>query len=100
MSHTPGPWAYDRDSKEIFSSVEEHGSGWIAWVKGNDSEGRELSAEMQAANVSLIAAAPELLAALKELTHYDEGSIDSGSYGDEVLQRCKAAIAKAEGRGE
>lgn len=45
-------------------------------------------------------AAPELLAALKELAHYDEGSIDSGSYGDEVLQRCKAAIAKAEGRSE
>ena len=42
----------------------------------------------------------ELLAALKELLHYDEGSSEQGSYGYEVLQRCKAAINKAEGRGE
>jgi hypothetical protein len=47
---------------------------------------------------TLFAAAPELLAALRELVHYDEGSSEQGSYGYEVLSRCKAAIAKAEGR--
>ena len=47
----------------------------------------------------LIAAAPELLAALKDLVHYDEGSSEEDSYGYEVLQRCKSAIAKAEGEG-
>jgi len=43
-------------------------------------------------------AAPELLAALKELVHYDMGNSEHGSYGSEVLGRCKSAIAKAEGR--
>jgi hypothetical protein len=46
----------------------------------------------------LLAAAPELLAALRELVHYDEGRSEQGAYGYEVLSRCKAAIAKAEGR--
>ena len=45
-------------------------------------------------------AAPELLAALKEIVAYDEGSNEPGDFGYEVLQRCKTAIAKAEGRSE
>ena len=50
------------------------------------------------ANARLIAAAPELLVALKAITDYDEGSSDEGSYGYEVMERCLAAISKAEGR--
>lgn len=100
MTHTPGPWAYDPDSKEVFGSTEEHGCGWIALVEGNDSSDQPLPAEMRAANARLIAAAPELLAALKELVEYDDGSNDPGDLGYEILQRCKAAIAKAEGRNE
>lgn len=45
-------------------------------------------------------AAPEMLAALKELVEYDDGSNEPGDFGYEILQRCKAAIAKAEGRSE
>jgi hypothetical protein len=43
-------------------------------------------------------AAPALLAALKELVDYDEGSSEEETYGLEVWQRCKAVIATAEGR--
>lgn len=46
----------------------------------------------------LAAAAPDLLAALKEIVDYDEGSNDPGDFGWAVLQRCKDAIAKAEGQ--
>jgi hypothetical protein len=46
----------------------------------------------------LLNAAPDLLASLKEIVDYDEGSNDPGDFGYEVLQRCKAAIAKAEGQ--
>lgn len=66
-SHTPGPWDYDKDSKEIFSCDEGHGCGWIALVGGNDSNGRRLPDEMRSANCSLIAAAPELLEVLKTM---------------------------------
>lgn len=48
----------------------------------------------------LMNAVPCLLAALKELVAYDEGSTQPGDYGHDVLQRCKQAIAKADGRGE
>ena len=50
------------------------------------------------ANANLIAAAPDLLAALYELVKYDEGSSEEGTYGSEVMERCLAAISKAEGR--
>jgi hypothetical protein len=49
-------------------------------------------------NKRLVDAAPALLAALKELVDYDEGSSEEETYGLEVWQRCKAVIAKAEGR--
>jgi hypothetical protein len=46
----------------------------------------------------LLAAAPDLLAALKEIVAYDEGTNDPEDYGYEALVRRKTAIAKAEGR--
>jgi hypothetical protein len=48
-----------------------------------------LRAEIDEANANLIAAAPELLAALKALEH---------EYGPKTLRMAQAAIAKAEGR--
>jgi len=50
-----------------------------------------------ASTARLLAAAPDLLRALREIVDYDEGSNNPEDYGYEVLQRCKAAIAKAEG---
>lgn len=112
MTHTPGPWAYDADSKEVFASTEHHSCGWIALVKGNDSCDKPLAAEMQAANARLIAAAPELLAQLKMAADFISGhneclSEPSGSGDREwhaycigLLDDCKSAIAKAEGRTE
>lgn len=55
-------------------------------------------AVVAAKSPALYAAAPELLAALSELVEYDEGSSEDGSYGSEVMERCRAAIAKAEGK--
>lgn len=97
MTHTPGPWAYDPDSKEVFSTNELHGCGWIALVKGNDSQGCPLPVAEHEANASLIAAAPELLAACKELFMQMRRE---GCGHQQMLERALAAIAKAEGRGE
>jgi hypothetical protein len=52
--------------------------------------------EQWQAIIDLIDAAPALLAGLKELLEYDENSTSVGDYGYEVMQRCKAAVAKAE----
>ena len=98
MAHTPGPWAYDEDSKEVFSSSDGYAMGWIALVKGNADSGRDFPEQERLANARLIAAAPELLAALRDLVAYDEGSSDEDSYGHELFVRCLAAIAKATGK--
>lgn len=48
----------------------------------------------------LAKAAPDLLLWLKALVTYDDGSSEQGSYGCELLHKCRAVIAAAEGRSE
>jgi hypothetical protein len=73
--HTPGPWSHQisRYEPEAFDIIEP-GIGALAIVKSEDY-------------ARLIAAAPELLEALKELT-LERGMTD----------KARAAIAKAEGQ--
>jgi hypothetical protein len=107
MAHTPGPWAYDGDSQEVYGTAEKYGSGWIARVVGNDSDGRPFPDEERLANARLIAAAPELLAALKmwmELETTCDGRRPCYCDDPEISQhgKCYAcvatdAIARAEG---
>ena len=84
-AHTPGPW-----------HVATYGCSpdYFAIKQGPCTLATKITTEQDA---RLIAAAPELLAALSELVDYDEGSSEEGSYGSEVMERCRAAIAKAKG---
>lgn len=79
----PGPWSWNGE----FPIVIEDGEGY--YVVGPN--GIMPSGE---ANARLIAAAPELLALLKEFT-WDEDGIPNCH---PVRDRIDAAIAKAEGR--
>jgi hypothetical protein len=95
MTHTPAPWEmhhYGDNEGDIHGS---NGTLVCMMREGDTAPDQDWSADAR-----LIAAAPELLAALKEIVAYDEGSNDPEDYGYEVLMRCKAAIAKAEGRSE
>ena len=82
--HTVGPWrvGYDGPSLPIVDSRE----GFIAFVKQPNDGAAE-------ANANLIAAAPELLEALKSLLFFYTTE-DDDEYG--VIE-AKAAIARAEG---
>jgi hypothetical protein len=89
--HTPGPWAWVYDGSSDYSIGEAEDpqakavAGVYAW--GRDYDTAE-------ANCALIAAAPDLLAALKELVAHS-----SCRAGDVPMwQAAEAAIAKAEGR--
>jgi hypothetical protein len=83
--HTPGPWS-ERIRNDLDATIQGAGGEIVAFVNlihcdgfGND-------------NTRLIAAAPDLLAALKRLL--DPGF--SGRHSAE--QQARAALAKAEGK--
>lgn len=87
--HTPGPWALfnDGESREwIVMPVMREGD--IARVESGNTE----------ADARLIAAAPDLLAALKQTTDFLDPDKDPPHVGNRsMLEIARAAIAKAEG---
>ena len=90
MNHTKGEWErggqviYKKDGKSIIATVN---------YIGMEEEGK--------ANANLIAAAPKLYEALKELVQLVE-DMNRGDYNMDsyTLQPAKQALAKAEGREE
>ena len=107
--HSPGPWQVDPnrrgdvqtgDGREVCSvwSQEDHGNTHVVGSGG----GRLVPDEDSDANARLIAAAPELLAALEHIT---ELFVDCAPLG-ELTERevavvnARAAIAKATGAGQ
>ena len=91
MAHTPGPWGYVYDGSSIWSvgRDDDPQEARIAAVQ-KCSKG-EYGWQEAGANAALIAAAPDLLAALKELKARCIILDECGPLVD-------AAIAKAEGR--
>lgn len=105
MGHTPGPWDFaggdmtvhaNRLALEICRHIGGHAEAY-----SNDQE------EERIANARLIAAAPELLAALRFVLPVLEraacrGTIDAEGVNLELeaAREVQDAIAKAEGRGE
>ena len=99
--HTPGPWATEYD-------INEHGSDCVIVTKdynyricdiySRSNDGMTVPDDAASANARLIAAAPDLLEALKVcadlLADYDEAEGEEGDAYREAL----AAIAKAEGK--
>lgn len=77
MKHTPGPWRYAKTENGKYSI---HSWGPLAYCAGESDYGdRALS------NARLIAAAPELLAALQAIVH--------PMAGDEAMDDARALLA-------
>jgi hypothetical protein len=112
LTHTPGPWRVEESShKQEFShwigSLSRHVMPRQSTIAGVVNAGAESDA-----NARLLAAAPELLAALRDvLAQFDAGyfvrNTDSDGCSDWALKAgeplraiaaAKVAIAKAEGR--
>lgn len=95
--HTPGPWV----AYELAPEDPSWGACEI-WPDENDRDDEEGTVKpvatmvMGVENARLIAAAPELLAALDEITNY-QGGADSALDDEYVMERVTAAIAKATG---
>ena len=81
--HTPGPW-----------TVADEAGDLVLTVRGiND----EFIADLSIANAHLIAAAPDLLAALLDIVAIDDGDISALWPYCDLFDNARAAIAKATG---
>jgi hypothetical protein len=89
MTYTPGPW---KSSDEIGCAFQISAKyTQVADVHINNNSTRHNVYKEARANATLIAAAPDLLAALEVLVNKPE-------IHSEDMQRARAAIAKAEGK--
>jgi hypothetical protein len=89
-AHTPGPWEIVReDDGRFIDIVDVNGDGILSTLRNRNAE--------SAANIHLLATAPDLLAALKTAT---ENSVwrHASFCKCEVCEQVRAAIAKAEGQ--
>lgn len=89
--HTPGPWA----TQETFgrSDIADHECIPDAFtIFTDDGHGNGLPIGYTTANARLIAAAPDLLAALKLIADLELSGVNKA-----ILNTARAAIAKAEG---
>lgn len=109
MTHTPGPWRtypnaeglnLEIETANDFPPAEIARVHWMADGKNNEALKQE-----SLANARLIAAAPELLEALKESTNAIDALVKYlGKVVNEdtsfviTLNKCKRAISKAEGK--
>lgn len=97
LTHSPGPWTYEVartcDTKVSFDISAPHGPTFDRFDVAHLTNPYSGTAE---GNARLIASAPELLAALKEM----HAAFRFYSKGHELnaIQSAHRAIAKAEGR--
>jgi len=89
--HTQGPWEYGEDcDNEWYFAAASNPNVQLGWVCPNEESTQE-------ANARLIAAAPELLEALKDLEAGYERLKDQGYPVSDCQKQARAAIAKARG---
>ena len=87
MAHTPGPWTpVECDGNEDDLAINDSDGGYVCYSVATH------------ADAELIAAAPELLAALKAHLPWDEDYGPVQGWG--IWQDAVDAINKAEGRSE
>lgn len=97
-AHTPGPWHIERGTSVYVRADDAHHVGPICSIRSRlDYPGMDpIVAETLDANARLIAAAPDLLAALRSLVMEHGGTLGC-QRGDERAVAVRAAIAKATG---
>lgn len=95
MKHTPGPWHYRTHDGSIGSIDAADGTA-VAQAFQVNPISVDLTQASRVANAKLIAAAPELLEALKEALPWIGGLANENRSVQAVYESIRAAIAKAE----
>jgi len=103
--HTPGPWKVEPGINHIkvWGERPKTGPSLIAEVR-NEGTAHSTSGAREQANAVLIAAAPAMYDALRELTNAFALVVKMTPYGvsmdvSKVHDNARAALAQAEGRG-
>lgn len=100
MTHTQGNWKVSKENSGIYIVGDSYIAQISDWSTENssDKDTNKSLKEEAAANARLIAAAPELLEALKLLIDGIERKDEFKSYSiEDGLAKARIAIAKAEG---
>ena len=96
--HTPGPWSIERaDSNRVMHFEDDSQTHYrhVAYCGSDWDTGRTGERDKEdTANARLIAAAPDLLVALRACELRFRGISDTGG----LLDQINAAIAKSEGK--
>ena len=91
--HTPGPWQRNISSRyPIYSEKTEGEKDWQYIASIPQGERANTTEEEREANYLLIAAAPELLAALEDIVNHKGAGIS-----EEAYRKADKAINKAKG---
>ena len=98
VTHTPGPWSYETDDSALNAVVYGKGrkQGQRKQHVAEVWSGDDRSTEVAEANARLIAAAPEMLEAIRKALNEITWSSVEGS--NSVVDALSNAIAKAEGK--
>ena len=95
--HTPGPWAIRKGVYGALyvgpAKLDHPGQDLVAYAA---DRGRDLLAQ-RAADAALIAAAPDMLAALQDIMAESSRDDDDHDVIATIQGICRAAIAKAKG---
>jgi hypothetical protein len=95
QKHTPGPWAVSKQKRRRVTASGKVICNAVLRNRGGPKHKTELKDEHEAeANAALIAAAPDLLAALEKIERA-LGGASNGTMEAEAAACARAAIAKA-----
>lgn len=94
MHHTPGPWRVDIDCRMIETGLAGNLRGEYEHICDFRPD---INGHINEANARLIAAAPELLEAVKTLLTMESIMLGNRPSAVYTIERAKAAIARAEG---
>ena len=95
--HTPGPWVVGNQDPLHFGKQRGNGTEPIGFVYGPVFPERSELGQRALADARLIACAPEMLEALRDLVQLEADGRTEYESAIEHWERARAAIAKAEG---
>lgn len=98
--HTPGPWVAVESL--VYTASSPNCTGWkqladCRGVEGAYFDATHIDQRVRFANAHLIAAAPDLLAALEQVAVYSGKRTGWSALPSHILDPIRAAIAKAKG---